>query len=709
MPRIPLGNDAGLGNAQYSRSSETPVKGRPVAKEVGPGLQVNRLDVVDAKAAPLSQIKPVLPSFGEYEPIQHGLDTLSRRAEHFARLKQEEIRQVNAAAEKTSLLVTMGDQKAAYRKDTLDIINNPDLSPEDRAKALNKREQDFRSTIGQANPAYQPVVASEVMGTIGAVKAHAQDVFLKNQQDGIKANLETRASQLTLDAASSGDLNGALMNFDALHGAYKSAGLTDAHFVADRQKFEQGILQNDIMGNLKSVDVKSGAPALEAVTGLLARLTEADAQNVPKNWTRLDPHTRNADIAAVIQKKNQIEADMLAGANKGLAQLKSNFSVGMAYYADALKNGDPVPPNLTVDLHKQAQAMIQLDPDKSAGYMGLLQLQKTEREFGPGYRQTEAAKDPLFGTGVRPISFQDTASPEALQAKFADNIKVGQMVRDAKGLTFVPVLRAADMEGIAKTVEANPGNGIRLIDTLKNALGKDGTSSLTFIAGQMANSKDAAAPAVAAIIYNVAKGDVNTAQAVAAGMEVIRNKSITMPPDADLRARFDKLIGDAMAEKSANRGINFEAYKTVYAGMAARKNVVDGSFDRDTATEAFTRVVGSTTKWNGSQVLLPSNMDELAFRDYLNNITPETIQAWGGIHGMTNEKAADFIADDATLRVVSPGRYTVEHSGRQALTTGGRLFIIDVNSPIIKPRLPGMDETAFQEYVNSRGANAASR
>jgi hypothetical protein len=318
--------------------------------------------------------------------------------------------------------------------------------------------------------------------------------------------------------------------------------------------------------------------------------------------------------------------------------------------------------------------------------MGLLQLQKTEQQYGPGYRNIEAAKDPLFGTGVRPISFQDVGSPEALQAKFADNIKMGQAVKQAKGLTFVPVLRNEDMEGIAKTVEMNPVNGIRMIDTLKQALGQDSTNSLTFIAGQMANSKDPAAPAVAAIVYNVAKGDYNSAQAVASGMEVIRNKSITMPKEADLRDRFNSLLGDAMAESSANRGINFEAYKTVYAGMAARKNLVDGNFDRDTATEAFSRVVGTVTKWNGSSVLVPDSMNEASFRNYLNSISPETVQSWGGIHGMSNDKATDFIKDDAQLRAVSPGRYAVLYSGKQALTAGGRQFIIDVNTPILNPR-----------------------
>ena len=685
MPRIPMGNEAGLGEARYARSGETPVLGRPVQKEAGPAKQVNRLDVVDRKAAPLSQFKPVLPSAGETEPIQHGLDTLTRRAMQFEAVKQEEIRRVNEAAEKTSLLVTMGDQKAAYKQNTLDIINNPDLPNEEKAKDLQKLEDDFRATIQEAKPQYQPVVASEVMGTIGAVQAHAQDVFLRNQQDGIKADLEKRANQLTLDAASSGDLGGALAHFDALHGAYKSAGLTDAHFAADRMKFEQGILQNDIMGALKSVDVKSGAPALEAVTGLLARLTEADEQNVPKNWTRLDPATRNADIAAVLNKKNQIEADMVAGANKELTQLKSNFSVVMAYYTDALKNGDPVPPNLSVDLHKQAQAMIRLDPDKSSGYMGLLQLQKAEREYGPGYRNAEAAKDPLFGTGVKPISFQDTSSPEALQAKFAGNIKAGQLVKDAKGLTFVPVLRNADMEGIARTMETNPVNGILMVNTLKQALGQDGAASLTFLAGQMANSKDSAAAATAAIIYNVAKGDLNTAQTVAAGMEALRNKAITPPKDVDLRSRFDKLLGDALDENSASRGINFEAYKTAYASLAARKGVVDGSFDREVADDAFKRVVGAVARWNGSSVLLPDDMDELEFHDSLYGITPETVQAWGGIHGMTNERAVDFLKDDATLRAVSPGRYAVLYEGRQAVTAGGKLFIIDVKSPIINP------------------------
>ncbi len=47
MPKIPMASDAGLGQAQYTSSVQTPVLGSPVPKEVGPGLQVNRLDVVN--------------------------------------------------------------------------------------------------------------------------------------------------------------------------------------------------------------------------------------------------------------------------------------------------------------------------------------------------------------------------------------------------------------------------------------------------------------------------------------------------------------------------------------------------------------------------------------------------------------------------------------------------------------------------------------
>ena len=696
MARIPTASETGLGNANYQQTGTTPVLQRPVAREAGPMQQVTQRTVEKHFGTPyFTAFKPVIKDNGD-RFIQQGLNDLSGTVAKVAEFKQAEIQKVNEAAEKTSLMVTIGDQKSAYQQNTLDIINHPTMPNEEKAKNLQTLEDQFKETITAAKPQYQPVVASEVMGTIGSVRAQAQDVFLRNQQDGIKGNLVKRQQQLTLDAASTGDLDTALLHFDALQGAYKSAGLTDAHFASDRQKFEQGILQNDIMGTLKSVDVKSGASALESVTNILARLTETDEQGAPKNWTKLDPVRRNADIAAVIQKKDQIESDLKSQMSDSLGRLKSDFSVGMAYYSDALKNGDPLDPKLSIRLREQAQTMIQLEPDKTAGYTGLLQLQKAEQEYGPAYRAQQSAKDPLFSTGVRPISFQDVSSPEALQAKFAENIKIGKSVKDAKGLTFVPVLRNADMDGIAKTIEENPSNGIRMVHTLKQSLGEDGASSLTYVAGQMANSKDPSAPAAAAIIYSVAKGDYNTAQTLASGMEVIRNKSITMPKDVDLRDRFNSLLGDAMSENSANRGINFEAYKTAYAAGAARKNVVDGNFDRDIANDAFQRVVGSVTKWNGSSVLLPDNMDESKFKDYISSITPETVQMWGGVHGMTNEKATDLIKDDATLRAVSPGKYTVFYNGRQALTTGGRQFIIDIHQPIVNPKPDGT-----RQYIES--------
>lgn len=131
MPRIPMGNDAGLGEARYDRSVETPELRRPVAKEAGPKREVYSRQVEQKGVAPLSQFKPALPSRSG-EIIAGGLENLSRRAEQFALIKQEELRRVNEAAEKTGLLVTLGDRKTAYRQNTLDIINDPALTREDK-------------------------------------------------------------------------------------------------------------------------------------------------------------------------------------------------------------------------------------------------------------------------------------------------------------------------------------------------------------------------------------------------------------------------------------------------------------------------------------------------------------------------------------------------------------------------------------------------
>jgi len=688
MPRIPLASDSGLGSGKYENVVTTPVKGRTVQQELGPKLEVNRIDVKQQPVADLASIKPVAPTLAPTQLIQQGLDSVLKNVESLAAYNRAEIQHLNEVKEKTGLIVALGAVTTKYEKDTFDILNNGNLSNEDKVKELQKVEDDVSAVPMKItnNPDLQMAATQQIQSHIASVKNRANEVIKRNTQDGILAYVDQIEEGMTMEA-SRGDYKTVLNNYDQIVGAaWPSTGRTQAEFVIRRKNLEQTIMQNDIMGTLKAVDTKAGKQALDAVGIMYNRLVAVDDKNVPTEWTNLNSTTRNAAIKLVIQKKNQIEADLEAHGNKELSGLKSNFSVNMAIYSDALKNGDLIDPTFSLTLKKQAAEIMAKEPDKAAGYMGEQQIQKVEQEYGPAYRLKMQAEDQLFGTGARHISYQDTNNSEALQTKIAQNIKLGLRVKEERGLTFVPVLRNADMEAIARTVEANPANGIRAIDTIKQSLGDDGKNSLMFMAGQMANAKDHASPAVAAIIYNVAKGDLATAQTLANGMEVIKTKAITMPKDADLRDRFNGMIGDAMAENSANRGIQFEAYKVAYASNAARKSIVDGNFDRESANEAFKRVVGTVAKWNGSSVLLPDGMDEGKFRDYLNGISPETVQAWGGISGMKNDKAADFIKDDAKLRAVSLGRYAVLYEGREAITTAGEPFIIDVTSPLIKPK-----------------------
>ena len=689
MPKIPLGNDAGLGEARYNQTVQTPVLGRPVQQEVGPGLQVNRLDVVQKQAAPLSQIKPVLPSAGEFEPIQQGLDKLTLHAERIAAVRQEEVRKVNEAAEKTSLLVSMGDQKAAYQKDTLDIINNPDLPDEEKAKALQRREDDFRATITATDPKYQPVVASEVMGTIGSVKAKAQEAFLKNKQDDIRADLETRANQLTLDAASSGDLDGALLHFDALHGAFKDAGLTDAHFIASRQKFEQSILQNDIMGNLKVVDAKAGAPALEAVTSLLSKLDEKDGQGAPVNWIRLDPATRNADIAAVLQKKNQIAADMLTQADKEQSRLSDFIRFGIDAVERSLKEGLPPNSKTIIGIFSAIQELGQADDPKkklqSLTFMN--QYQDAVKKYNVDYWQNMKREDPLgFGTGVSSLTFSNFATPDALRTTFTERYKVGKSEQEKQNLGYVPLLTKQDVGMVIDAVAKDPANGIRLIDTLGAMLGPDAVNSLTFMAGQVAGNKAVEAPIISQIIGHIAKGDRETATALADGIQALKNDSVKKPVEADFQSNFNSYVGSAFSEAGDVARQHYEAFKAVYMSMATRSGIADGTMKDKLATKALNAIVGPVIKFNGGKVLLPDNKTEDEFLDYINSISPQTVQAWGGIHGMTNENAARYIKDDVQFKKVSPTAYVLTASGRRVLQGDNKTeFRIDTRQPLIKP------------------------
>ncbi|MCC6346823.1 MAG: hypothetical protein IT388_06505 [Nitrospirales bacterium] len=175
----------------------------------------------------------------------------------------------------------------------------------------------------------------------------------------------------------------------------------------------------------------------------------------------------------------------------------------------------------------------------------------------------------------------------------------------------------------------------------------------------------------------MAQGKRNTALTVTEGFQILKDKSMKMPKEEDLRSLFFGTARDAFTGLTAgNIGDNYEAFKAFYAAKASQRGMADGVVDKKLAQESFKAVVGETTKISGNRIVLPEGFSEEKLRDTIKAITPAMIRSMGGVYGMSDEEAAEFIRDDAEWEMTqAPGVYRVVVGGKYLRTADFRNYV----------------------------------
>lgn len=91
-----------------------------------------------------------------------------------------------------------------------------------------------------------------------------------------------------------------------------------------------------------------------------------------------------------------------------------------------------------------------------------------------------------------------------------------------------------------------------------------------------------------------------------------------MPPDGGstgLRATWGATVGDAFRGNPETEVQTYQAYRAMYAGLAAKKGISDGTYDDGIAQQAARAAIGNIGTWNGHQVIPPYGMDYNHFQD----------------------------------------------------------------------------------------------
>jgi hypothetical protein len=173
-------------------------------------------------------------------------------------------------------------------------------------------------------------------------------------------------------------------------------------------------------------------------------------------------------------------------------------------------------------------------------------------------------------------------------------------------------------------------------------------------------SKDAPRLAVAGGLYGMQSTEGRSpARLLLEGDELLKTKQFSMPDHGKVLQFFGDQVGDAIPTPQAQAAA-MDAAGAIYAKLMhdnGRLNAKDVS-PAEMRT-AISLVTGGTVNWHGRKILrVAYGASENDTKQALRNITPQQIKTWGGVAGMTEEQAVEYITS-APLESSAPGRYKV--------------------------------------------------
>jgi hypothetical protein len=167
-----------------------------------------------------------------------------------------------------------------------------------------------------------------------------------------------------------------------------------------------------------------------------------------------------------------------------------------------------------------------------------------------------------------------------------------------------------------------------------------------------------------------------------------------MPSTSEQAGVVDDVLGDVYGE--ADRRDIVAAARAYYAAT-----VEDRAFySANTFKAALQKVTGGIAEINGFKVQLPRDMEEDEFDRLISNFTPEMVERFGGLQGMSNEEGAELIRDLA-LQSDGNNAYFPLQAGQTILNGNGEPFRI-----VVDDRLRAM---ATREFTRTAPGRTRSR
>lgn len=299
---------------------------------------------------------------------------------------------------------------------------------------------------------------------------------------------------------------------------------------------------------------------------------------------------------------------------------------------------------------------------------------------------------------VNPINWSD---PKSIQAEIPNRLALADLARDwgvsgtelTKGAPREEEKQAGDRSLITRNGSPYPLlsqpearaftdyvsklNGPEKVNLLGAISQSSGPRGMNLLMAQV--SKEVP---MLAYVGSISGQQTNTGRNIGSlvleGQDLLKSKQITIPHEADINEDFQKNIGSAI-QTDEGRRLAMDATMAIYAKLRYEDgNYRDKTLDNDTFKRAIRLATGGgPLDWNGSNILRPGwGLDDATSRKLLGGVTSDNVKAWGGVAGMDDTKAAEFIRS-APLESIGIGRYRVKAGAGVLHRKDGSVFVME--------------------------------
>lgn len=164
-----------------------------------------------------------------------------------------------------------------------------------------------------------------------------------------------------------------------------------------------------------------------------------------------------------------------------------------------------------------------------------------------------------------------------------------------------------------------------------------------------------------------------------------------LPPDTDLQTEFNKSLGETknvFQGRAQTAEIYYKAFKDYYAAAAENAGKTSGKFDKGIAQEAAQAVLGHTTEYGPSSVIVPRGMSPDQFEGHMDRAVAQSLESAG--YGDREKELLKGYGVRELGSTVGTGRYVMVNSQGLPLKTpdGKEPVIIDLHKQF--PRAAGI-------------------